>query len=157
MFTPAQQGHYRPLVSAAWKEHCRINGISPDADGAYETWYRDNLREAIGAISTRNANKTTDFDLAMLQFAILADDTYWIERATSAAERRMRYVIRNLMKRLSNLEGKIVTWDYLVAILKQMNLPTKMEDCPVQLLAKAMMALDTHVRRLSKREHRATA
>lgn len=157
MFSKGQQKHYRPLVKKAWAEHCRINNIDPAADGAYETLYRENLREAIGAISTTHANQKEDFDLAMLQFAIIADDTYWIERATSGAERRMRFVIRQKMNQLSAVEGKIVTWDYVVGILDQMHLPTRMEDCPVQLLAKAMMALDTHIRRLEKRSHRATA
>jgi len=157
MFTSAQQGQYRPLVSAAWKEHCRVSGMSENADGAYETWYRDALRESIGATSTRHANQTTDFDLAMLHFAIIADNTYWIERAHDAAERRMRFVISQKMKHLAELEHKLVTWDYIVGILDQMHLPTRMEDCPVQLLAKAMMALDTHIRRLEKRSHRATA
>ena len=49
-FTPSQQPRYRGLVKAARSAHADLIGISPDADGAYETWYRAELQAAIDRV-----------------------------------------------------------------------------------------------------------
>ena len=152
MFTSGQQAHYRPLVKKAWLAHCLREGISPDADGAYEQWYRKNLVDSIGVYSTSKANKTDDFDYAMLRFATIANDAHWMERATSSAERRVKYCIVEKMKSLSLLEQRSVDWNYVVGIFDHMRLAPEMDDCPAELLRKVLQALDTHVRRLRKKK-----
>jgi hypothetical protein len=153
--TPRQQGIYRPLVQRAWLAHCERERIAPDADGAYETWYRHEVREATGKDSTRDCDPTLDLDLLLIRFARIAGDDRMEAHATASAERRMRYVINELLGKLARAECRQVGWPYARAIYAQMSryhmLPEQMEDCPAELLRKVVQALDTHLRRLRRR------
>lgn len=151
-FNGGQEYHYRPLVRRAWLAHCAREGISPACDGAHEDWYRKNLVDAIGKYSTSKANQTDDFDYAMLRFATIANDTYWMERATSSAERRVKWCINEKMQSLTLLEQRAVDWNYVVGIFDHMRLAPEMDDCPAELLRKVLQALDTHIRRLRKKK-----
>ena len=150
-FSPSQQPRFRGLVKAAWQAHATMNGISVDADGAYETWYRSELHQAIGYNSTKDANAVEDYDLACLHFACIADDFNAIDYFSAAAERRMSHLIRRGMDTLTKLEGRRVDWSYVRSIYTNMDLPLTREEAPAALLRKVYQALDTHVRRLDKR------
>lgn len=150
-FTPSQQPRYRGLVKAAWSAHADLNGISPDADGAYETWYRAELQAAIGKTSTKEANAVEDYDLACLHFACIADDFSAINYFSAAAERRISHLIERDMDALTKLEGRKVDWPYVRSIYTTMELPLTMEEAPAAILRKVYQALNTHVRRLDRR------
>lgn len=120
---------------------------------AFGDWRRKVQLDACQCSSTAQMNQTTDFDAVMLEFAIIAGDDYWINRLSSGAERRIRWVIENqLIHDLEYLEQQPIKWRYIEGICAQANVPPKMADCPAELLLKIQSMLDTHVRRLAKRK-----
>lgn len=149
-FTPKQNACYRPLTDRAWIEECKRAEQSPNNKLALEAWYRMQLNECAGVRSTAECDAVKDFDKVMLHFAILAGDEYWINRLSSAAERRMMRQIRLFMGDLAWLEKETVTWDYIRAIYKQAKLPKTLDDCPVFVLWKVLQMLDTHIRRICR-------
>lgn len=159
MFSPAQQPHYRGILQEAWKAHCQRLGQNPAWDGAFDGWKAEHLVEAIGKPSTKTASQVLDFDLVMLHFAQIAGNDYWIKRASTNAERRMRYVIGQFLRELGRVEGRALDWSYVQGIHKHMGIIPPMDDCPVDLLWKILQALDTQIRRLGRRrsEHRHAA
>lgn len=74
MLTKEQQGTYRPVVTKAWTEHCRMSGMSPNNKPAYDCWYRDQVHSAIGVWSTRDADPGRDFVRLLDRFKILAGE-----------------------------------------------------------------------------------
>jgi hypothetical protein len=150
-FSHSQQYRYRGLVKAAWATHAEMNGINTGADGAYETWYRAELLQAIGRNSTKEANPVEDYDIACLHFACIANDFSAIDYFSAAAERRMIHLIMRGMQRLTKLEGRAVDWNYIRSIYKSMELPLSLEDAPASILRKVYQALDTHIRRIDTR------
>lgn len=98
-------------------------------------------------------DKTESFDRAMSELAIVAGDSYWIDRTTAAAENRLRYLIRCLLQDLDELQGGTHTWAYVAGIWKQsQQLPVDIDDAPAQTLFKVFQMLDTHVRRVADRQ-----
>lgn len=153
-FTRAQQGLYRPLVDRAWLADCERAGRSPNATGAREAWYRQQVHDVCGVESTKDCNGKEDFDLLLIRFATIAGDELLIAHATASAERRMRWIINQMLVVLGRLEGRYVSWNYAKAIYAQMSshhmLPDDINDCPADLLRKVVQALDTHARRLRR-------
>jgi hypothetical protein len=49
------QGRYRPAVKAAWLSHVASIGADPDDRAAYDSWYRDILRDHAGISTTSGA------------------------------------------------------------------------------------------------------
>ena len=49
------QGQLRPLVEAAWKNHCGLLGVSPSDKSERDAWYRDNLWAACRIASSKSA------------------------------------------------------------------------------------------------------
>ena len=145
-----QQYKYFALASAAYAAEKERNG---DAMPSQNQWRRELQVKTIGRYSTKEMNKTTDFDKMMLEFAIMANHAGWLDRLSSGAERRLRHIIRGFLKDLSALEGKPVRWSYIRGICKRMNIPDQMKDCPAPLLQKVLQAVDTHIRRLAKRQN----
>ena len=140
------------MVRKAWEVHCMRTGINPINKAACESWYRQQLMEAIGVYTTVPLNKSDDFDTVMLHFAQIANDDYWIDKLAHGKETRMRYLIRCRLQDLDRLDAAHVhTWAYTRAIYDHMGLPTDIEDCPAQLLWKVFQALDSQVRRLANR------
>jgi len=97
-------------------------------------------------------DNTDSFDQVMADLAVIAMDEYWIDRTSSSAERRMRWQIEQFLIDLDFLDKRFEhTWDYVRSIYKQSELlPADINDCPAQILWKALQMLDTHIRRLCK-------
>ncbi len=148
MFTPRQQGIFRPLVQRAWASYCEREGREAGNRTERDNWYRGELLTVIGVDSTKDCDQVRDFDSIVAHFAILANDAFWIDRTSKASEIRMRYWIGRRLSDLDKLTNQEHHWDYVVGIYRHMNLPADMEDCPAQLLWKVFQALDTHVRRI---------
>lgn len=147
-FSVPQQARYRPLVRNAWMVEALRSGTNDRDLVAYRSWYQGNVTAALGVPTTKGANQTEDFDVCMLQFAMIAGDEYWINRASAGAERRMRFVIRQKLRDLGALEARDLDWSYARAVYQHMNLPESMSDCPARLLWKVCQAIDTHIRRI---------
>lgn len=147
-WTPAQNRRFSDLAISAWARHRQRDR---DKD-SFDAWLSKILSEA--HITSQSApNKIESFDAAMAHLAIIAADRYWIDRTSAAAERRMRYVIIQLLARLDEIEKYPHTWvDYVRAIWKQSRqLPADINDAPAEILWSVLQMLDTHVRRLRKR------
>lgn len=144
-----QQIKYRPLVRAAWLRHCLLNDVDHKDQALYRDWYENALLDAVKASSTKDLVVTPDvFHDLMLHFALLAQDTEWITRLATEAERRMRYLIQQRLDELSYLENRHVPWEYAVQTYAAMKFPLTLEETPVEYLQPCFMALDTQVRRL---------
>ena len=146
-FSRAQQGKFRPLLDRAWLAHCGRTGLFANKKADKEKWYRAELFRVVGVESTRFCDKVHDFDDTMLAFAIIANDSYWIDRIARADERRMIWRINERLRMLSQIRGEQLTWSYARAIYDHMHLPEDVQDCPAELLQKVFQALDTHLRR----------
>ncbi|QBG47850.1 hypothetical protein EGM51_10760 [Verrucomicrobia bacterium S94] len=143
-----QQGKYRTLVDAAYMaEAQRLRGEIPRKD----EWRRQLNVRTTGKYSTKQMNSTTDFDAVMLELAIIADDYYWINRLSTAAERRLRHIIEWFIYDLEYLTKQTITWKYIQGICKQAGYADSLMDCPAEHLAKVMQMTDTHVRRLANK------
>ncbi len=151
MLKREQQALYRPLVDRAWTIECGKIPASRDNLAARERWYRQALLDAGGWYTSKQCNPAADFDRLMLHFAKLADDAYWIDKASKGAERRLLYWIRRRMSDLGALQGREVDWPYTRAIMTHMNLPLDVVDCPADLLQKVFVALDKEVKRLRRK------
>jgi hypothetical protein len=148
-FSRPQQGKYRQLVDDAYaNERARlVNQVPPKDD-----WRRQINLNATGKYSTKEMNSTGDFDAVMLELAILAEDDYWIGRLSSAAERRIRWIIsKQFLPDLQYLKQQSIHWSYIKGICEHMHVPTELDDCPAQLLIKVLQAVDSHVRRLARK------
>jgi len=146
-----QQGKYRQLVDAAYAAEAeRLQGELPPKD----TWRREINLAATGCYSTKQMNQLNQFDDVMMELAIMADDTVWIARLASAAERRIRWVIeKQFIPDLEFLEQRKLDWKYCKSICHQMGIPDRIEDCPALLLIRVLQAIDTHIRRLAGKAH----
>lgn len=147
MFSPRQQGIFRPLVHRAWVLHCERAALDPFNKIDRDSWYRGELLRVIGVGSTKDCDQVKDFDTVLAHFAVMAEDEYWIAKLARAAEDRMVWLIRERLAELDKIEHHPNGWEYVVSIYKHMHLPADMGDCPAQLLWKVFQALDTHVRR----------
>lgn len=143
MLTRPQQSKYRPLVQRAWRAHCEQTGCSPAADGAYETWYREQLLEACGVYTSKQASPTKDFDALMAHFAQIAGDDYWITRTAQGDEIRLLHLIAQEKSR-----GEIDD-AYIAGIIRNMGLSQRLEEMPAAHLWKIWNALVRYNRRHS--------
>lgn len=147
-FSSGQQGKYRVLVDAAYAAEAeRLRGELPIKND----WRRKINLDTTGHYSTKEMNSTTDFDKVMLELAIMADDYYWINRLSTADERRLRHVIQWFIYDLEFLEKHPIDWKYIAGICSQAKYASSLMDCPAEHLAKVMQMVDTHVRRLAKK------
>ena len=74
MLTRKQQGVYRPVVSKAWTEHCRLTETAPNNKPAYDAWYRDQVHSSIGVWSTKEADPVRDFQRLLYRFKLIAGE-----------------------------------------------------------------------------------
>lgn len=153
--SPGQRARYFQLVSNAWKNHCGTDGIHVALNNkAAETQFRREINmQATGCYSIKEMNQTTDFDAVMLELAIIANDMYWINRLSSSAERRIKWVIeKQFIPDLEFLLKEPVSYSYIEGIAKQAKYPIDINDCPAELLIRVVPMVDTHIRRIAKKQ-----
>ena len=150
--SPGQRARYFELFSKAWESHCEQT-LKPVNSRAAETQFRREINlAATGCYSIKEMSQTDDFDKVMLELAIIAFDEYWIDRLSTSAERRLRWILREqFIPDLEFLMKEPITWAYITGICNQAGIPTRMDDCPAQLLMKIVQMVDTHIRRLAKK------
>ena len=147
MLTRPQQSKYRPLVQRAWRAHCTKTGCNPAADGAYETWYRQQLLAACGVYTTKQASPTRDFDSLMSHFGQIAGDNYWVARTAQGDEIRLRHLIAK-----EQSTGKIAD-SYIAGIIRNMGFRQRLDDMPAAHLYKVYQALIRHNHRHQSGAH----
>lgn len=151
-FTRAQQKHYRTMVRRAWERHASDSGIPYNNKVEKDRWYRSQLLECIGVDTTAGCDQAQDFDAVMLHFSLLAADDWWIDRLSRGDETRMTFQIGRRLETLSCFAGKKCNWEYARSIFEHMHLPLTIDNCPALMLRKVLVALDTHIRRVKKKQ-----
>jgi hypothetical protein len=149
-----QRAKYFQLFSKAWINHCEAEFLNPN-DRAAQTQFRREINlDATGCYSIKEMNQTSDFDAVMLELAIRGEDLYWINRLSTAAERRIKWVIeKQFIPDLEFLLKKPVPYSYIAGIAAQAKYPIDLNDCPAEMFVRVLKMVDTHIRRLAKKQH----
>jgi len=94
-FSPRQQAIYRSLVEDAWRE------VAHDIRDqvAKERWYRDVLHKELGVYTSKQLNKTGDFEKACAAFEVIAgNNIYWQLRVGAGPIERGRRKLESIMR-----------------------------------------------------------
>lgn len=151
MLSTGQRCKYFALFSKAWIKHCDQDNESPNNAAAKNQFRREVNLDATSCYSIKEMNQTTDFDKVMLELAITACDEYWIDRLSSAAERRIKWVIETqFIPDLKFLKKESISFSYIEGICDQAGIPFEVDDCPAQLFVRVLQMVDTHIRRMAK-------
>jgi hypothetical protein len=97
-------------------------------------------------------DRRQSFDKVMAEIATISNDDHLINHFSQATEIRVRWGITQYMSDLEWLEKTPVTWEYVRSIWKQATLLPSLEEAPAATLITVLQMLDTHIRRLCKRE-----
>lgn len=104
-FSPGQQGHFRPLVEAAWQEMCRTEGLDPDnrcgpqkkcGACAFCEWYKAELMDCAGVETSNLLDVKRDFENVMYHFASIAKNLYWMTVRDGGDVRRLLHHIQQI-------------------------------------------------------------
>jgi hypothetical protein len=118
---------------------------------------RDDLRhkvilEATGQTSLKLVGRTQDFERLMLSVSEMAGDyqeaSYWCV----GSERRLAHMVAECARQIGEIAGVPHGWEYCRSTLHQAGLPESWLDLPSSLLCSTFEMLDTHRRRLLKRD-----
>ena len=145
-FTGAQQGKFQPLVTEAWREHCK----HPEVTGKtrckgkrcgncdFCAWYENELEFVTGKRSSKQLDVKRDFEKAMAHFAVGACNIYWIKRIHGADARR---IIHEVQKVCADFEMDEV---YMVGMAAQaVQKPvTSLDTLTYEELAKVLSAVN---------------
>lgn len=149
MLTAKQQAMFWALWSAAEREELPVTATRQERDTAR----RGVMFRACGKISLKDVKPTGDFDRLMYTLATLAGDyqamSYWV----NASERRTAHMIGEAARQIGEIDGVPRGWEYCQAVFAQAGLPASWMDIPDGLLTDTFKMLDTHRRRLLKRDH----
>jgi len=156
LLTKAQVKLFWTLWGRAEREVMPVSATRAERD----EFRRGVIRRATGKDSLRGVNPAAEFDALMFEVATMAEDyegaAYW----GNAAERRYAKMMMACARQIAEIQADNdpslrrldSAWAYCVATLKQAGLPERWEDVPESLLAATFKMLDTHRRRLLKRE-----
>ena len=145
MLTDAQRVKFFKLARAAYSRE------SPGVP--FDAWRKAEMRAAGLPDSVTKVDRVWGFDTLMLHFASLAMDASAVGYFAAAAERRLRWCLKGLATDLQWLQKTGVGEAYIKGIYRQAGmLPEDFGDAPAQTLWRVLQMLDTHVRRLCKRD-----
>jgi hypothetical protein len=146
--TPEQQKTFW----AIWRK-CDAE-LDPQTTAEQRTEYRRaQIVAACGKSSLRLVNRSTDFDQLMAHCAALCGDYEEAARWAGSAEHRMAWMVAMQARQIAEIAGVPHGWEYCRKIFAQMRLPEHYEDMTGGMLMSAFQALDTHRRRVLRRDH----
>lgn len=145
-----QQSMFWAIWAKAESEEIPASATRKERDTAR----RDVIMNACGKRSLKDVNPTGDFDSLMYSVATLAGDydamSYWV----IAGERRTAHMIGNCARQIGEIVGDPKGWEYCRLVLEQAQFPLDWMDIPEHLLSATFKMLDTHRRRILKRDYR---
>ena len=94
-----------------------------------------------------------EYSRLMLQTAIAAGDYREAAFWELDVAKRWRWFMENLVRQLGEIARKPAAWEYVQGIFAHLRLPRSWQDIPEGELEKIWQMLDTHRRRLLKRDH----
>ncbi len=142
--TTAQRNAFFRLAAKAW---CKA-GSGPSR----EAWRRAEMVNALGVKSTSLVDRRGAYEILMLHFAALAQDfdaaAYW----STAAERRLRWVLDAIAADLAMLKDRGIGDAYMEGIYRQAGAPdyATIGDVPAEHLYLIIQIADSHVRKLRR-------
>lgn len=149
MLSPKQQAMFWSLWAKAEAEELPATATRQERDVAR----RGVMFRACGKISLKDVNPTRDFDRLMYEVATMSGDykqmAYWCQ----AKERRTAHMIGECARQIGEIAGQSRGWEYCRAIFFQAALPERWEDIPEGCLFSVFQMVDTHRRRMLKRDH----
>jgi len=145
MLTNAQRVKFFKLARAAYSRE------SPPVP--FDEWRKAEMRAAGLPESVAKVDRVMGYDGLMLHFATIAMDAGAIGYFTSAAERRLRWVLGGLASDLQWLQKTGVDEAYIKGIYRQAGMqPEDFGDAPAQRLWCVLQVMDTRIRRLCERD-----
>lgn len=149
MLTHKQQAMFWALWARAEREELPATATRQERDTAR----RGVMFRACGKITLKDVNSGVDFDRLMYTVATLAGDyeamAYWCQ----ASERRTVHLVGECARQIGEIAGEIKGWEYCRSVFAQARLPASWMDIPDPLLFATFQMLDTHRRRVLKRDH----
>lgn len=149
MLSNEQQGMFWALWSRAESEELPVTATRKERD----TLRRGVIFRACGKISLKDVDRSRDFDKVMYAVASLAGDYQAMSYWGIASERRTAHLIGECARQIGEIAGESRGWDYCRDVFKQAGLPTSWMDIPDGLLFSTFEMLDTHRRRMLRRDH----
>jgi hypothetical protein len=151
MMTKKQLTMIHVIMHKAWDAECFQAGKNAFHDAkAAEDWRRNELEAVVGQRSTKGLTQT-QFEDAMVHFAMIAQDNGLISHFAAAAQRRYRWQLHRFLRLVSDVKGVACGWSYVRSLMDKMTLPDDMMDMTEWQMSTVLMALDTHYRRLFDR------
>jgi hypothetical protein len=149
LLTPRQLAAFWRLWSRAESESMP-HGADKEAR---ETFRRAVISRACNKRSLRAVSPTGDYDRLMYEVASLASDYQAMSYWCIAAERRTAHLIGECARQIGEIAGVPRGWEYCRSLFEQAHFPPHWEDIPQHLLDSSFQMLDTHRRRLLRRDH----
>ena len=149
MLSNEQQGMFWALWARAEGEELPVTATRNERDALR----RGVIFRACGKISLKDVDRSRDFDRVMYAVASLAGDYQEMAYWCNASERRTAYMIGECARQIGEIVGEAKGWEYCRSIFAQANLPSEWMDIPDGLLFATFEMMDTHRRRLLKRDH----
>ncbi len=146
-FTPEQhRKSYRPLLTKAWKAHCRRECITETTPASKDEWTRAELMKCCKVRSTDEVDPKKGFEKVMAWFEVIAGDScYWQLRQIRGDANRALFLLEETAHLLR------LTDDYISTIMFQMRLEKPLRQCTADELLKLRIALLYHCRRQQDR------
>jgi len=149
LITTAQAAAFWRLYAQAESE-----ALPPSATRQEREAFRHGLIiKATGQPSLKKVSRTSGFDKLMLETALLAGDYEAAGKYVNGSERRYVHLIGECARQIGEIADVPHGWDYIRGVLKQAGLPPSWMDIPETLLASTFKMLDTHRRRMLKRDY----
>ena len=118
-----------------------------------ESFRRSTIEQACNVKSLTLVNRTTDFDALMMAAATMANDYDAMAHFCVSGERRTYHMIGECARQIGEIAGEPKGWPYCQAVFAQAGLPPSWLDIPDRLLCSTFRMLDTHRRRMLRRDH----
>lgn len=145
----SQRNMFWAMWSKAEREELPASATRQERDA----FRRSAMFRACGKVSLKDVKPVGDFDRLMYAAASLAGDYQAMAYWCNAAERRTAHLIRECARQIGEIDGEPKGWEYCRALFDQARLPASWEDIPDGLLFATFQMLDTHRRRMLKRDH----
>jgi len=145
----------KPQLARFWKLWAKAEreALPASATKAERTELRRRtIREACGWSSLTDVNRGEEYDRLMLAVALMANDFEEAAHFSIGNARRLAFLMRECARQIGEIVGAPHGWEYCRETLSRANLAQNWEDVPDELLGATLAMLDTHRRRLLRRE-----
>ncbi len=148
LLTSKQTSSFWRLWARAEVEQLPSNTSRQDRDA-----FRHAVLRRVCGVDSLRLVRNSGFDRLMLEVASLAGDYVAMGYWCVASERRTAFMIRECARQIGELANQPHGWEYCRGVFSQAALPSSWMDIPDHLLMSVFQMLDTHRRRVLKRDY----